>query len=631
MTSPRRSALSLVLGLSALPFLPTSSLLAQELPHSGVSGVDLVYASDPGGVASQLYAIAPALSGAPIPIGAPIGRVPSRWAHRRTTLGALETKMTFASAGVLMTPMGDAVGNGGIHVVDGRIVGVGVSFVATGNPAGYDLALDESRRYVFSAEDDGNGGTTLRGFSYATPGALAPLVPPAITLSGSPSSYVQRMGVDEAAGVLHVPTADGVHVVSLQAGAPQMALSNSLLTAPFVPSTNPASFVRSGIRHWMVGTARFDIVNTPIEAGWQAWDNAGASLGSGTYGAVPTAPAKMWVPAAGTEELAVVTDGVDAYAYYLLREPPPGTFFIKPSAIGVTRFVNGAAPVTSTILCPDVCGEPFANPMVSGTRIALESSLGMPFIDTPPGGAEKISILYTPFDPLGQGSPDGVLAVAGPLGGRISTKGLERPIWTRDGSRVVATTSHFPGAPNPGMPGIEVLDVFSNLLVNDYTNPHSVVQNPTSPNRSIVFPSSFRPRDPGAAAFLAPFSFVGNVFHDGMASIMTLPWGEIGQKQLDAFTQSAAVPNFPAILPPSFGYAAGAATPPADFGARRTTFNLVSLDLSGLVMAAAVGDRILVQPTGNNFLASIGLSGAVDPIPFPLLSGWITTSEFLSL
>lgn len=617
--------------LLACAFLPVSSLVAQELPYSGVHGVDLVYATDPGGVASQLYAVAPAFSLAPIPIGNPVGRVPSRWAHRRTTLGALETKITYASAGLLMTPMGSTVGTGGIHLVDGRILGVSVTFVATGNPAGYDLALDESRQYVFSAEDDGLGGTTLRGFSYATPGTLAPLSPPTLTLSGSPSSYVQRIGVDEATGVLHVPTVDGVHVVALQGGAPQMSLSGTVFTAPFVPTTNPTSFVRGGTQHWMIGTSRFDLVNAPVEAGWQAWDNGGASFGGAGYGAVPTAPGKNWVPAAGTEELAVVTDGADAYAYYLLREPPPGTFFIKPSAIGVTRFVNGQPPVTSTILCPNECGEPFANPMVSGTRIALESSLGMPFISEPPGGAEKISILYTPLDPLGVASPDGVLAVAGPLGGRISTKGLERPLWTRDGTRVVATTSHFPGAPNPGMPGIEVLDVFQSLPVNTYTNPHVVVQNPTSPNRSIVFPSLFQPRDPGAAAFLAPFSFVGNVFHDGMASIMTLPWGEIGQKQPDAFLQSAAVPNFPAILPPSFQYAIGASTPPSEFGARRTTFNLFQLDLTGLIMTAAVGDRILVQPTGNNFLATVGLSVETPPIPFALNPGWITTTEFLSL
>src|SRR5690606_27464791 len=149
-----------------------------ELPLSGVSGVDLVYATDAAGTVSQLYAVAPAFSMAPLPLGSAVGSVPSRWAHRRTTLGALETKMTFASVGVLMTPMGRVVGQGGIHLVDGRVPGIGSSFVATGNPAGYDLALDESLQYVFAAEDDGAGGTLLRGFSYATPGPLQPLVPP---------------------------------------------------------------------------------------------------------------------------------------------------------------------------------------------------------------------------------------------------------------------------------------------------------------------------------------------------------------------------------------------------------------------------------------------------------------------
>lgn len=617
----RLASLTLLAALSPLS-------LAQELQPSGVAGIDLVYASDPGGM-SQLFVIAPALSATRIPIGAPIANVPSRWAHRRKTLGAEETRICWSDAGVLLTPMGSGVGTGAIHMIDGRVPGVGAMLVPTGNPAAYDLAIDESLHYAFSAEDDGFGGTTLRGFTFATPNTLTPLNPPTLSLPGAPSSYVNRIGVDEAADLLHVPTVDGLHVISLQAAAPQMTVTAAVSSAPFVPATNPATFLIGSTRKWIVGTCRFNANNAPVEAGWAAWDAAG-SVGAGQYGSVPTAPAKNWISAAGTEELAVVSDGSRAYAYYLLREPPPSTFFIKPSAVGVTRFDNGTT-ATSTILCPDDCGEPFANPSVSGTRVAFESSLGEPFTSQPPGGAEKINILYSPLDPLGQATLDGLLTAPGPLGGRISTKGMDRPLWTRDGTRVVSATSHFPGAPNPGMPGLEVLNVYESVPMNPFIGPHVVVENPISPNQSILFPSRFQPRSPAQAAFLAPFSFVGNVFHDGMASVMTLPWGEIGQKQSGSYTQSTAVPNFPAILPPSFDYAAGASTPPGNFGARRTTFNLVQLQFGGLIMTGALDDRILVQPTGNNFLAKAGFGVKAAPIVFPLPTGWVTTTEFLSL
>jgi hypothetical protein len=210
---------------------------------------------------------------------------------------------------------------------------------------------------------------------------------------------------------------------------------------------------------------------------------------------------------------------------------------------------------------------------------------------------------------------------------------MDRPIWTHDGTRVVSCTSHFPGAPNPMAPGIEVLDVPATVALNRYTSPHVVVQNPTSPNRSIIFPSIFTPRDPVAAAFWNPLSFVGNVFHDGMASIMTASFGELGQKQLDSFTQSADVPNFPAILPPSFDDPNGSLTPiPASFGARRTSFNLIpNISLRGLIMQAAIDDEILVQPTGSNHLATVGIGVSADPIRYALPAGWITTTEFLSL
>lgn len=607
-------------------------LAAQELEPSGVKGIELVYASAPSGV-SRLLAVAPAISSLPIAIGPSVAAVPSRWAHRRRVMGALETRIQYVAPFVFLTPMGETTGDGAIHMVDARDgVTVRSTLVATGNPAAYDLAVDRSLRYVFSVEDSGLGTTTLRGFDYTTAGTLLPLSPPTLTLPGPPSSYVNRVGCDDPNDLLHVPTSDGIQVVRLSATTPHMSVAHSFQQPGFHPSTNPSSFTRDGKDCWIIGACRFESGTDPVEAAWLCWD-ADGGFETGVYGAVYSDPSKSWVPAAGTEELAVVGDGTDTYVYYLLREPPPGTFFIKPSAIGVTHFHGKEAATTATIPCPESCGEPFANPAVHDARVAFESSLGPPFTDNPPGGAEKINILYSPLDPLGAATPHGLLAVPGPLGGRISTKGMDRPIWTHDGTRVYAFTSHFPGAPNPAMPGIEALDVPAGVPVGSGSIPLLVVQNPTPDNRSIIFPSLFSPRNPAAAAGLGEFSFIGNVFHDGMASALDLPVTPLGQKQAGLFTQSPAVPNFPAILPPTFDDPHGSLVPiPVSFGARRTSFNLLpGIGLGGLFMSAASGDSFWIQPTGNNFMATVGIGTSLDPIPLPLPSGWVTTSEILSL
>ena len=610
---------------------------AQELPLSGTAGVDLVYATSPGGT-SRLYAVTLSPTPAAVPIGAAVQAVPSRWAHRRRTLGALETAMVVLEQGLVMTPMGDAPGNGAIHLVDVRGGTLTSTLIPTGNPAGYDLAVSEPLQYVFSAEDDGSGNTLLRGFSWSTPGTLTPLNPPTITLPGGPCTGVNRMGMDPLGVRLHVPTTQGVHVVDLSPSAPQMTLGISVLSGTAVPVTNPTSFNRNGTLTWIVGTSTFDATGFPVEAGFFSWTQSGASE-SGVFGIIPNlSPPRSYVPAVGCTELAVVGDGTDTWAYFLLRDPSPTALYIRPSAIGVARFLGSSPVVAATIPYPAEGGEPFAIPTVSGTRVAIESSQGPPFSTTPPDGGEPVSILYTPLDPLGAGTQDGLLVVPSPLGGRISTKGMDRPLWSRDGTRVVACTSHFPGAPNPGTPGIEVLNVPASVPLNFYNSPHYVVPNFTSPYRSIIFPSSFQPNDPAAAAFLDGVSFVGNVFHNGAASILMAPFGEIGVFDVRStpFVQSPDIPNFPALLPPTPDDPNGSLVPvPPSFGARRTTWNLYpQMGLVGLVMSAAVDDRILVQPAGLDFLIELGLvPGAQRPAPFeiPLPSGWITTTEFRSL
>lgn len=618
-----------IAGLLALCFVVPGS--AQELPLSGVSGYDLFYATSPTGL-SRLFTVNVQRSLDPIPVGPMVDAVPSRWAHRRRTLGALETAVGQGGPRVYITPMGDAVGNGALHFVDLR-AGVESDLVATGNPAAYDVLILPSLSFAFTAEDDGLGNTVLRGFSYAVAGSPVPLSPASLTLAGPPSAYVNRISVDQDASEMYVATTSGIRVVSYSASVPNMSAGPVMLTAPRTPTTNPHSFERNGLRTWIVGTCRFDGGNTQNEAGYFAWDLAG-TVGQGPFGQVPSNPAKNWVPGPGVEELCVVGDGTNAYAYYLLREPRPGTFFIKPAAVGVVRFIGPSAPVVSTILMPDDVGEPFANPAAFGTRVAFESSFGPPFNDDPPGGGEKISIIYSPLDPLGVSSLDGVLGVPAPLGGRISTKGMDRPIWSRDGTRVMAATSHFPGAPNPGIPGLEVLDVPADVVLDQFQGPHTVVPNLPFPNQSIILPSGFDPRVPALATAFEGLSFFGNVFNQGLASLAVTNYGEVGQHQPNqvGFTQDPNVPNFPALFPPAFLDATGSTVAiPDDFGARRTAFNFTpDLGIPGLTMVAAIEDTIYVQMTGINLLASFGIGMPVDPIEVVLPPGWVTTTEFLS-
>jgi hypothetical protein len=634
--SSTRTSCRAALCAGLLVALAATAARAQLLPESGSNGLVLVHASSPGGL-SQMQMINPSLSLVPQPWGAAVAAVPSRWAHRRRTLGGLEVEIAWAPPKVWLTPMGDAVGNGAIHLVDARGAAVPASvLVPTGNPAAYDLALVTSLRQVYSAEDTGLGTTRLRGFSYATPGTLVPLSPAWLDLPGAPAAYVNRMGLDADALALHVPTASGVQVVQLAAAAPHMAAGPFLSTLPSSPATNPLRFVQAGAPTWIVGTGNFalGVGFEPLSAGWLAWTDKGA-VGAADFGAVPSSPGKEWVPAVGAEELAVVGDGGSTFVYSLLREPKPGTFFIKGSAIGVVRFAGVAPPVTSTILLSDACGEPFGVPEVFAGRVAFETSFGPPFILDPADGGERVCVLYSPLDPVGAGSADGVVGVAAPLGGRISTRGMDRPIWSEDGTRLFAASSWFPGAPSVGLPGLEILDVPAGLPVNEWTGPHTLVPTLESPDQSIVFPGVFRPRDPGVAALWSGTTVVGHVAHDGMAAAFAVALAEVGQKQLEArkLVQAAGVPGFPSILPSTFGDTGVPALPPPPvLGARRVTFNLVpGLSLVGLVMYAADGDRLLLQATGYETLAELGFAPPLGRVALPLPAGWITSTEFLSL
>ncbi|MCA9322053.1 MAG: hypothetical protein KDB53_15025, partial [Planctomycetes bacterium] len=242
------------LTLTALIALASSGL-AQELPKSGTQGVQFVYATSPGGT-SQLFALVLGQAQFPIPVGAPIAAVPSRWAHRRRTLGALETKVEVLDAGAIVCPMGDAAGNGALHLIDFRNPATPIvsALVATANPAAYDLAVVSSQKLLFCAEDDGANGTTLRGYSYATPGQLTPLTPATLTLPGRPSAYCNRMGLDVGHGELHVPTSLGIQVVHFDGSQSSFSLGSFVSTGTHSPVTNPVPFLRQGTTTWIVGT-----------------------------------------------------------------------------------------------------------------------------------------------------------------------------------------------------------------------------------------------------------------------------------------------------------------------------------------------------------------------------------------
>jgi hypothetical protein len=644
MRNRRVIALSVAVAVASAVSSPSR---AQELPHSGVAGVDLVYATDPGGATSQLFAIDAATASA-IPLGAPVANVPSRWAHRRRTMGALETAITLAPPLLVLTPMGDAVGRGAIHVVDLRSGTVGADFlVPTGNPAGYDLALAPALQFVFSAEDDGTGGTLLRGFSYATVGALVPLNPATIRLPGPPAAYVNRIGVDHENQTLAVATAKGIALVAFAPNAPQMRRVAFVSAGSCAPTTNPAGFARADGRIGIVGTSAFDSLGRPVDSGFLAWRSDGSVSWSASFGDIPgRTPVRRYAPAIGAEELAIVGNGRDAYVYSLLRDPDPNSGFVRASAVGAICFVGTHDPRVSKVLCPDPMGEPFSIPSVHGTRVAIESSCGPPWWPTPPGGAEMVNILYSPLDPIGMRTPDGVLGVAAPLGGRVSVQGMDRPLWTDDGRGVVACTSNFPGAPNPGIPGIEFLAVPADTMVDDQSFTVTVVDNSVFPNQSILMPSAFVARDRLASAPVHGLSFVGTVFHDGLGSLAEgriaplrsakdkLGVVLVGQKQLQTpdFVLSPDVPGFPSILPASLDDASGSLVPiPAPFGARRVSFDLHPTgSLLGMTMVAALDDAVYVQPTGYNVAANLAKGVELAPVRIALPAGWTTTSEIAS-
>jgi hypothetical protein len=608
--------------------LSASPVPAQGLPLSGCGGLDLVYGTDGSGN-SQLYALALQLAAKPLPLGAPVAAKPSTWLHRRRALSALEPSILQPEPLVLLTPMGDALGNGAIHLVDARAGFPPVStLVSTGNPASYDLVHHPALRQVFVLEDAGAAGSVLRGFSYATPGQLTPLNPPSIQIPGRPAASVTRIGLDEVGRRLMIASSLGIQVVNIAASAPQMVPQNFQATALGAPVTNPARVQIGTQQWWMVATASFDGSSAPVNGGCYVW-NTGPVLEQ-SFGQ-PVGSSKFWVPALGQNELAVVGNATRADVYVLLREPPPGTLFVKPGALAALRFEASVAPAFALEPLTSFSGEPFGNASVQGTRLAFFSQFGPPFSFLTPDGGSTLNLVYSPLDPLGAGLPLGLLAVPAPYGGRIDPRGCDRPLWSRDGRSVAATTSDVPGVPSNGQPGIELLHVPADVPVSGLQSPHTLVQVAPDSQQNYVLPARFDPRFPSLANALANYSAVGTGFSEGVAAVLLTPKSELGQIEEvgAALSLPIAVPSFPNQLPLAFEDATGPSSLiPALMGARRASFNLYpNLGLLGLTMLVADGNTLILQPAGYNALAKLGLFPKLPPIPFALPAGSTTSSE----
>ena len=93
------------------------------------------------------------------------------------------------------------------------------------------------------------------------------------------------------------------------------------------------------------------------------------------------------------------------------------------------------------------------------------------------------------------------------------------------------------------------------------------------------------------------------------------------------------LPEFRSILPASFDDTHGSLVPvPPNFGARRAAFDLVpDFGVYGLILYGSTENRILLQPTGWNTVAALGLVSELPFLELTLPAGWITTTEFFSL
>lgn len=607
--------------------LPLSVAVAQEIPASGTMGIDAFVVSEPGGI-SQLHAVSPTAGSLTIALPAP----PSRWLHRRRHMAALEAEIACDRDNpiVLAIPTGDHSTNGGVSIVDFRGATV-VSHLQATAPSAYDVLLLTGHHYALAASDDGLGNTVVDLYDYSLP--LTTPTHASLTLAGIPAAGVTRMvATDDEANVI-VATAAGVHILAIGTMPAPLAPVAFLATGARSPAGNVALFVRGAAPHAAVITSDFGSNNRPLDAEILSFDLAGNSVTTPVGNVPNTNPPKPYVPAAGFHDPGVVQVAGIAYVAFLLRERDPGTFFTKPAGVGVVGFGVPNEPTFAVPRTTAAAGEPFEELAVYGTRIAFMTG-GDPFWwPAPAGGSERLNILYTPLDPVGVGTIGGVIGSAGPLGGRIGTEVTDRPLWSHDGGHLFVTSSNFPGAPNPGIAGSEILAVPQARAINEVQD-HCQTLIPLGDQvseRAYGLPTRFAPRDMPAGAF-GSFTLFGQYIQSAAHAILVpeVSFGWIGLREFTShfLLRDPNIPLFP-VTPRVYDDQQGPIVPPpTSYGARRASFNLLAHEASPVViyMLQIADDKVIYNATGWN----LSFGPQLPLLELSLAAGSRTSSEILS-
>lgn len=608
-----------------LPFsLP--SVVAQEIPRSGSFGLDAYVVTDAAGTST--FRLTP-------PLGTPFTETlpgpPSRWLHRRRHMAGLETEIAFDRSHLCMViPTGNAAANGGVSVFDFRAGFVASHLPATA-PAAYDVLLLPNHTFAVVAADDGLGGTAVDVYDYSIAGGTP--VRTSVTVAGIPAAGVTRMVATTNESHLLVATAAGVQIFAIGAMPTPLSPVAFLSTGQRSPAGNIALFTRFTSPHACVLTSGFGPNNRPTDAEILSFDLAGVAVTT-PVGVVPnTNPPKPYVPAAGFHDPGVVQVAGVAYVAFLLREKDPGTFFTKPAGVGVIGFGVPNEPTFAVPRTTAAAGEPFEELSVYGTRIAFMTG-GDPFWwPAPAGGSERLNVLYTPLDPVGAGTIGGTIGSAGPLGGRIGTEVTDRPLWSRDGKKLFVTSSNYPGAPNPGVVGSEVVEVPATRALNEVQD-HCQTLIPLGDQvseRAYGLPTRFDPIDVPAGAFGA-FTLFGQYVQTAAHAVL-LPEIGFGWFGLRDFTshflvRDTNIPLFPVTPRVYDDRGTPIVAPPATYGARRAAFNLLLPQPSTwLVYQLQIADdKAIYHATGLN----LQLGAQIPLLEYSLPTGAKTSTEILS-
>ncbi|MCA8953419.1 MAG: hypothetical protein KDE27_28155 [Planctomycetes bacterium] len=600
--------------------------VAQEIPRSGSNGIDAFVVTTPTGT-SELYAgrlLQPFLT---FNLPAP----PSRWAHRRRHMAALETEIAIDRTHlVLAIPTGDQSTNGGVSFFDFRAPGFPIHMPATA-PAAYDALLLEGNQYALVAADDGQGRTVVDLYDYSMPGLTPARV--SLPLQGIPAAGVTRLVATANESHVLVATEAGVHILAVGPMPSPLTPVAFLPTAPRSPAGNIALFTRLNAPHCAVITSDFGSNDRPLDAEILSFDLNGIFVTTPVGNVPNTNPAKPYVPAAGFHDPGVVEVAGIAYVAFLLRERDPGTYFTKPAGVGVIGFGMPNEPTFAIPQTTAAAGEPFEEVAVHGTRIAFMTGGDPYWWPAPAGGSERLNVLYTPLDPLGAGTIGGVIGSAGPLGGRIGTEVTDRPLWTHDGARLFATSSNFPGAPNPGLAGSEFVDVPETRVLNEVQD-HCLTMIPLGDQvseRAYGLPTRLDPIDIPAAMF-GGFTMFGQ-FIQSAAHAIVLPEAAFGWIGLREFTthfllRDTNIPLFPVTPRVYRDQGVPTVQPPPSYGARRAAFNLLahqpSMPLVYLLQIA--DDKAIYDAAGFN----LSFGPQIPLLEVALPAGSRTSTEILS-